>query len=56
MVKRTSNEAPRYAVFSLLGPDILFSTLFSNNLNLCSYFSVRDQVSRPYKKQVKLWF
>jgi hypothetical protein len=29
---------------SLLGPNILLSTL-----NLCSYLSVRDQVSHPYK-------
>jgi hypothetical protein len=34
---------------SLLGPNILLSTLFSNTLSLCSYLNVRDQVSHPYK-------
>jgi hypothetical protein len=28
---------------SLLGPNILLSTLFSNTLSLCSSLSVRDQ-------------
>jgi hypothetical protein len=40
---------------SLLGPHIL-STLFSNTLSLWSYLSVRDQVSHPYKEQVKSYF
>jgi hypothetical protein len=30
---------------SLLGPNILLSTLFSNALNLCSSLNVRDKVS-----------
>ena len=34
---------------SLLGQNILFSTLFSNTLSLCSSFNVSDQVSHPYK-------
>jgi hypothetical protein len=34
---------------SLLGPNILLSTLFSNTLSLCSSLSVRDQVWHPYK-------
>jgi hypothetical protein len=34
---------------SLLGPNIVLRTLFSNTLSLCSYFRVRDQVSHPYK-------
>jgi hypothetical protein len=34
---------------SLLGPNILLSTLFSNTLNLCSSLNVRDKVSHPYK-------
>jgi hypothetical protein len=34
---------------SLLCPNILISTLFSNILNLCSSLNVRDQVSHPYK-------
>jgi len=39
---------------SLLGPNILLSTLFSNTLSLQSSLNVSDQVSHPYKKQVKL--
>ena len=34
---------------SLLGPNILLNSLFSNTLSLCSSLSVRDQVSHPYK-------
>jgi hypothetical protein len=34
---------------SLLGPDILLSTVFSDILSLCSSLHVRDQVSHPYK-------
>jgi hypothetical protein len=36
---------------TLLGPNILLSTrtLFSNTLSLCSFLSVTDQVSHPYK-------
>ena len=34
---------------SLLGPNILFSTLFWNTISLRSYFNVSDQVSHPYK-------
>jgi hypothetical protein len=34
---------------SLLGPNILLSTLFSNTLNLCSFLNLRDKVSHPYK-------
>jgi hypothetical protein len=37
---------------SLLGPNILLSTLFSNTLSLCSSLSVRDQVSHPYKQSM----
>jgi hypothetical protein len=39
---------------SLLGPNILLSTLFSNILSLCSSLSVRDQVSQPYKTAHKI--
>jgi hypothetical protein len=31
-----------------LCPNILLTTQLSNNLNLCSYHSVRDEVSHPY--------
>ena len=34
---------------SLLGPNIFFSTLFSNTLSLCPSLSVRDQVWYQYK-------
>jgi hypothetical protein len=34
---------------SLLGPNILLKTLFSNTLSLCTSLSMRDQVSHPYK-------
>jgi hypothetical protein len=39
---------------SLSGPDILFSTLFSKTLSLCSYLKVRDQVSHPYSTTGKI--
>jgi hypothetical protein len=39
---------------SLLGPNILLSTLLSNTLSLRSSLHVSDQVSHPYKKQAKL--
>jgi hypothetical protein len=34
---------------SLLGPNILLSTLFSNALSLGSSLNVKDQVSHPYR-------
>jgi hypothetical protein len=34
---------------SLLGPNILLSTLLSNILDLCPILTVRDQVSHPYQ-------
>jgi len=40
---------PSPVTSSLLGPNILLSTLFSNILNQCSSLSVRDKVSHPYK-------
>jgi hypothetical protein len=36
---------------SLLGPNIIFRTLFSNILSLYSSLSVRDQVSHPHKAE-----
>jgi hypothetical protein len=39
---------------SLLGPNSLFNTLFSNNLSLVSSLSVSDQVSHPYKTTGKI--
>ena len=40
--------------FSLLGPNILLNTLFSNTLSLRFSFSVSDQVSHPYKTTGKI--
>ena len=34
---------------SLLGPNILLNTMFSNTLSLLSSLNVNDQVSHPYK-------
>ena len=39
---------------SLLGPNTLLSTLFSNTLSLRSSLNVSDQVSDPYKRHTKL--
>jgi hypothetical protein len=39
---------------SLLGPNILLSTLFSNNLSLRSSLNVSDQVSHRYKTTGKI--
>jgi len=59
-VKRTSYDAPHCshlqppATSSLLDPNILLSTLFSDTLNLCSSLSVRDQYLYPYKTRGKI--
>jgi hypothetical protein len=39
---------------SLLGQNIILSTLFSYTLNLCSSLKVRDKVSHPYKTTGKI--
>jgi len=39
---------------SLLGQNILLSTLFANTFNLCSSLSVRDHVSHPYRTTGKI--
>ena len=39
---------------SLLGPNILLSTLISNTLSLCYSLHVSDQVSHPYKTTGKI--
>jgi hypothetical protein len=41
---------------SLLGPNILLSTLFSNTLSLCSSLKIRDHVSHRYRTTEKLYF
>jgi hypothetical protein len=44
------------ATSSLLGPNILLSTLFPNTLNVCSSLSVTNQISHPYKTEGKIIF
>ena len=39
---------------SLLGPNILLNTLFSDTLRLCSFLSVSDQVAYQYKTTGKI--
>ena len=39
---------------SLLGPNILLNTMFSNTLSFLSSSNVRDQVSHPYKTTGKI--
>jgi len=39
---------------SLLDPNILLNSLFSNTLSLCSSLNVRDEVSHPYKTRGKI--
>ena len=41
-------------ISSLLGPNILLNTLFSNTLSLRCSLSVSDQVSHPYKTTCKI--
>jgi hypothetical protein len=41
-------------IFPLLRPNILLGTMFSDILNLCSFLTVKDQVSLPYKTIEKL--
>src|SRR5215471_8060313 len=41
---------------SLLGPNTLLNTLFSNTLSLCFSRNVSDQVSHPYKTTGRIIF
>jgi hypothetical protein len=55
IITLTIYEAPHYAVFfSLPALHLPHVQIFSNTLNICFDFGVRDQVSHPYKKLVKL--
>ena len=60
LVRSTEHKATHYVFFSTpvtlshLGPNILFNTLTSNTLNLCSSLDVTDQVSHPYKTTSKI--
>jgi hypothetical protein len=53
-MKSTNYYAPHYVIFSspTLGLNIFLSTLLSKIL--FSSLAVKDQVSHPYKQQVKL--
>jgi hypothetical protein len=42
------------ATFSILGPNIIFRTLFSDTLNMCFSLNVRDQFSQSYKTTGKI--
>ena len=42
--------------WSLLGPNILLNTMFSNTLSFLSSRNVNDQVAHPYKTTAKLQF
>jgi len=59
-VRSTDHSAPSHVGFhlpvtsSLLGQNILLSTLFSNTLSLRSYLNVRDYVSHPHKTKEKI--
>jgi len=59
--RSTNHLAPRYAnllyspiTSSLLGPNILLNTMFSNTLRFLSSRIVNDQVSHPYKTTGKI--
>jgi len=45
---------PAYFTLSVLGPNILLSTLFSNTVNLRFSFNVRDQFHTHTKYQIDL--
>jgi hypothetical protein len=56
LVSSADHKDPHYVVFlhspvtlSLLGPNIILNTLFSNTITLHSFLSVREHVSHPYK-------
>jgi hypothetical protein len=60
-VRTTNNSAPHYVGFlhspvisSLVGPNTLLSTLFSNALSLRSSLNVSDHFSHPYKTTGKV--
>jgi len=49
----TQNTFQPPTISTLLGPNTLLSTLFSNTLNLCSSFSIRDQIPIQNKRKIK---
>lgn len=48
-----SPAAPAYPQF-FTGLDLFCSSLFLNAINLCSSFSVRNQVSHPITSKIKV--
>lgn len=52
----TNHNASASSIFtsSFLGPNILFSTLFSNTHIVCTSFNVTDQVAHPDKTTGKI--
>ena len=59
-VSSTNHLAPRYAISSvtssLLGPNILLNTMFSNTLSFLSTGNVNDQISHLYKLYLETSF
>jgi hypothetical protein len=56
LLVRQISPFTRHLISSLLDPNILLSTLFSNILSLYSSLNVRDQVSHPYRTADKIIF
>ena len=61
LVRNTNHLAPRYAISSiptvtssLLAPNILLKTMFSNTLSSLSSRNINDQVPHPYKTTGKI--
>jgi hypothetical protein len=50
----THHTAPNFSflqspvIYSLLGPNVIYATLFCNDFSLCSFLSMKDQVSHPW--------
>jgi hypothetical protein len=55
-MKGATYKARHCTVLLPLRSTYLLSTLFSNTLKLCSFLSVKDQVSHPYKTIGKIMF
>jgi hypothetical protein len=59
LAKSTSYETPHHAIYpnlptlpSLLSPNILLNTLFSNTLSLCSFLNIRDKFHTYVRTEV----
>ena len=53
-VRSTDHLALRYAISSLLGPNILLNTIFSNTISFLYSLAVSEQASHPYKTTGKI--